>query len=141
MLKLPGASEFDKALTSMSQGIMPEFSLEAALEVVVVAGSSSCSQVANSFATSALLMLDSRQPEPSADEQLEVLRLVAGAGAVLGDLSGRLASLAPAGGAKALVGAVLAMGEKGHSSDELKTAVQALATKPELASLPPARLL
>lgn len=141
VLRLPGAGEVDSTLASMCQPLVANVGLEQALEFVRHAGSSSCVEVANTYATSALLMMDTKQPEPSAEEQLEILRTIASAGAALEDISGRLARLAPVSQADVLVDVVLAIAERGFSSDALATATQVLATKLGSTQLQPTRLL
>ncbi|CAE7253824.1 KIN14N [Symbiodinium sp. CCMP2456] len=141
VLRLPGAGEVDSTLASMCQPLVASVGLEQALEFVRRAGSSSCVEVANTYATSALLMMDTKQPEPSAEEQLEILRTIASAGAALEDISGRLARLAPVSQADVLVDVVLAIAERGFSSDALATATQVLATKLGSTQLQPTRLL
>eukprot|EP00913_Durusdinium_trenchii_P002191 g2023.t1 len=63
------------------------------------------------------------------------------AGAALEDISGRLASLASMAKAEDLAEAVLAVGERGFSSDTLAQATQVLSTKLNGVQLQPARLL
>lgn len=137
VLRLPGVDEVDSKLAQMSQSLVVDVALEQALDFVKAAGSSSCSEVANTFATSALLMMDTKQPEPSTEEQLQVLRIMAVAGAALEDLSGRLATLAPLAEASDLAFAVLAIGERGFSSDALAQATQILANKLATTELQP----
>ncbi|CAJ1375881.1 unnamed protein product [Effrenium voratum] len=141
VLRLPGVAEIDKFLTTMCQSFVAEVGLEQALEFVKSAGLSSCVEVANTFATSALLMMDTKQPEPSTEEQLQVLRIMGSAGAALEDISGRLAGLASAAKVEDLVEVVLAIGERGFSSDSLAQATQVLAAKLASQQLQPARLL
>lgn len=141
VLRLPSVDEVDAKLASTCQPLVADVGLEQALELVKSAGSSSCTEVANTFATSALLMMDTKQPEPTTEEQLEVLRIMACAGAALEDISGRLASLASMAKAEDLAEAVLAVGERGFSSDTLAQATQVLSTKLNGVQLQPARLL
>lgn len=141
VLRLPGASAVDAALASMCQAMIAEVGMDSALDMVKHAGTALCTEVANTFATSALLMLDSRQPEPSADEQIEVLKILGEAGAAMEDVASRLQALAPASGALALACAVLAIGERGFSSESLTHATHALAAKVELSCLGPPKLL
>lgn len=141
VLRLPGASAVDSALAAMCQTIIADVGMELALDLVKHAGASACTEVASTFATSALLMLDSQRPEPSADEQVAVLRTLGGAGVAMDDVAGRLQALASAATAPALAGAVLAMGERGFSSDALANATRTLAAKPLLSCLGPSKLL
>lgn len=141
VLRLPGASGLDKVLATMCQPIVADVGMEEALELVRCAGTCGCAEVANTFATSALLMLDSRQPEPTADEQLEVMRTLGGSGTTMDDVGRRLEMLAPMAGAQKLAGAVLAMGERGYASDSLCSATRVLSSKPDFASLGPQSLL
>lgn len=141
LLRLPGVSGFDLPLAALCKTIVADVGLEVALDLVTQAGASGCAEVAGLFATSALLMLDSKQPEPSADDQVAVMQILAAAGAALEDVASRLQTLASAAGEGVLAAAVLAMGERGATSDALAAAASALAAKPSLASLAPARLL
>lgn len=141
VLRLPGSSNVDTALATMCQPIIADFSMDQALEVVKHAGGASCSEVAGTFATSALMMLDSRVPEPTADEQMQVMRTLGGAGAAIDDVVARLQALAPAAGAAALAAAVLAISERGHSSESLTAVTRELARKEDLAALEPSKLL
>ncbi|CAE7196953.1 dnaJ [Symbiodinium natans] len=141
VLRLPGAGEVDSTLASMCQPLVASVGLEQALEFVRYAGASGCLEVANTYATSALLMMDTKQPEPSAEEQLGILRTIAAAGAALEDISSRLARLAPASQADLLVDVVLAIADRGFSSDALASATQVLTTKLGSTQLQPSRLL
>jgi len=141
VLRLPGAGRLDSVLASVCQPLVTEVTLDEAQEMVRNAGASGCSEVANTFATSALLMLDTRHPEPSTEEQLRVLCSLGSAGASLEDVSSRLATLAPAAQAEALADAVLALGERGFTSETLADAARSLSQKPQLAALPQQRLL
>lgn len=141
VLRLPGVDEVDFKLASMCQPLVADVGLEQALDFVKSAGNSSCTEVANTFATSALLMMDTKQPEPSTEEQLQVLRIMGSAGAALEDISGRLANLAQGAKVQDLADVVLAVGERGFSSDALAQATQILAGKLSGLQLPAARLL
>lgn len=141
VLQLPGSAAVDTALAAMCQPIIADVGMEKALELVKYAGTSGCVEVASTFATSALLMLDSMQPEPAPDKQLEVLRTIGGAGAALEDVVSRLQRLAPVASAASLAGAVLAISERGHSSEGLTAVVRELSQKAGMTALEPSRLL
>lgn len=97
--------------------------------------------MADTFATSTLLVLDTRQPEPPPDEICEVLRTLGGAGTQMEDVARRLHTLACVASASALAGASLALASRSFASDALAGATATLATKPGLSALGPSRLL
>lgn len=140
VLGLPGASEYDATLATLCQPFVADIPLDPALGLVKEAGIAGCTDVATTFATSALLMLDCRKPAPSTEEQLEVLRSIGAAGAALEDVSGRIAAIAaptgPLGGRQgtaeqiaALARVVLAVGERGFVSESLSAAAALLAQR------------
>mmetsp|Transcript_9136 Transcript_9136/g.20336 ORF Transcript_9136/g.20336 Transcript_9136/m.20336 type:complete len:908 (-) Transcript_9136:34-2757(-) len=141
VLTLPGAASHDKALAAMCQRILSQFSPEQSLEVVKQAGRSQCTEVADTFATSIMMVMDSRQPEPSADEQAETLRVLASAGTALDDVARRLQGLAARASPAPLAAAILALGERGYTSTALAEATQILGEMPGLSGLETSKLM
>jgi len=141
VLTLPGASSNDRTLASMCQGLVSQFSSEQALEVVKQAGKVGCSEVADTFATSIMLVVDSRQPEPTADEQVEIFRILAAAGTAMDDVARRLKVLAHRTSPAILAGTILALGERGFTSDALTEATTLLSQMPGLSGLDRTKLL
>jgi len=140
LLRLPGARDYDAALSSLCAPMVAVVRLEEAQDLVKHAGDSGCMAVADAFATAALSLLDNDRTSP-ADHRVEVLKCLGGAGALMEDIARRLQALAPAASASTLLAAVLAISERGFASEALTAAANEAAAKPGLAQLPPLRLL